>query len=76
MREPDPFDPLREDQEDSDENVICRQCGMAGLYWIHGLPTADGMRVRSLLYEDGPTGRPMRHACKPSADEFEDLTQE
>lgn len=49
--------------DDEDDGVVCRHCGEGALQWQR-----DGLRPR--LYDDNG----VLHVCKPSADDFEDLT--
>lgn len=52
---------------DDAEGATCSRCKEDCLHWVD---TAEGPR----LFAFNERGRPVRHFCKPQADEFEDLT--
>jgi hypothetical protein len=58
-----------EDDDDDEQGVTCNRCGAEGLYWQR-VTQPDGRSEKPVLFEDG-----RRHVCKPSADDFEDLTK-
>lgn len=57
----------RDEYPENEHGVSCLHCGRSGLYWQDTWDAAGERRPK--LYEDGKP-----HVCKPSADDFEDLT--
>lgn len=54
---------------ENEDGVTCLRCGQAGLYWQEVI-TADGRSEKPVLFQGGKP-----HVCRPSADDFEDLTK-
>lgn len=68
MNEPDTLDRQHADEyPENADGVTCLHCARAGLYWQDTWDAAGQRRPK--LYEGGKP-----HVCKPSADDFEDLT--
>jgi hypothetical protein len=64
MSAEDYFDSDEDERYDEHQEVRCNRCGERYLHWerLNGKPF--------LANEDGES-----HVCKPSADDFEDLTR-
>lgn len=60
---------MRDDFPENEDGVTCLRCKEPGLYW-QMVTQSDGRSEKPVLFKDGH-----RHVCRPSADDFEDLTR-